>query len=61
VGRLPPRQRRELLGGWLGTDEIRDLPNRGAWRLHHTFPFQECPDPGADLLLGALDLPESLV
>jgi hypothetical protein len=55
VGRLPRWQRRELIGGGLGTEEVRDLAGRPARWLDRPFSLEECPDPVADLLLGALD------
>jgi hypothetical protein len=46
---------RELVGGSLSAEKVRDLADHPVWGLGRLFMLEERPDPVAELLLGALD------
>jgi hypothetical protein len=55
AGRFPRWEGRELVGGGLGAQEVRDLADHLTRWLGRPFTLQQRPNPVADLLLGALD------
>jgi hypothetical protein len=55
VGGFPRWEGHELIGGGLSAEEVRDLADYSARGLGRLFTLEECPDPVADLLLGALN------
>jgi len=55
VGGLPRWQGRELVGGDLSAEEVRDLPDHPARGLRRPFTLELRPDAVAHVLLGAFD------